>query len=87
MPVCFDLTNKASGLVETFQEIDEKLATAFNAPVHEDNWYENWYNAFGLGLACGQSWDEIRENWAEVPELVAAVHWLEGRYTVHSWRE
>ncbi len=87
MPICFDLTNKVSGLVETCQEIDEKLATAFNAPVHEEKWYMDWYNKFGIMLAAGDSWETIRECWEDEEEIVAVTHWIEGRYTVHSWRE
>ena len=82
MPVCFELTPKGEELPVKLVEVDRKMCEAFNAPVHPDYWFQNWNNVIGLGLACGQTWERLREVNADDPEMVCIINWLEDRYDV-----
>lgn len=84
MPNCFTLTRKGENKPSNFQDIDEAMCKAFNAPVHPDNWYRNWYNTIGMGLAMGNSWDKLREIFDDQVDL---IDWVELNYTVDTWHE
>lgn len=90
MPNCFTLTHKGENKPSTFQDIDEAMCKFFGAPVHPDDWYRNWYNTVGIGLAVGNSWDKLREifdDLDDLDDLDDVIDWLELNYTADAWCE
>lgn len=89
MPACFQLYRKedpTAGAVR-FVEVDDKMCAHFGAPVHESNYYENWYNEVGMGLAMGHTWDKLREIYHAYPRTLAIIDYLEDNYTTNCWYE
>lgn len=87
MPNCFQLTRKGSDEATKLQEIDNELWLEFNGSIPEpnDKWYMNWYNTVGLMLACGKTFEQIKEELSE--DIGPVVDFLNHNYTARSWAE
>ena len=86
MPNCFTLTPKGEQVPAKLQDVDNKLREAFHQPPDEEHWLWGWYDTIGLALAVGKDWEWIYANF-EGENILAAAHWLEGRYEVDCWYE
>lgn len=83
MAAYFQLARKnASDEPVPFNTIDEEMCAHFGAPVDERRYYREWYNIQGFALACGHSWDKIRELY---PDDVAVTDWLEANFVSDAW--
>jgi len=84
MPVCFSLSSRTTNEVVPLQEVDDKMREAFDAAPDPKNWHRNWYNAFGILLALGETLGEIANKF---PEYADVLEWLNTNYTINNWRE
>ena len=75
MAVYFEL--KRDGNAVPFTKIDDEMCEALGVPCDPINYYKNWYDTIGFSIACGKSWDELREFW---PEKVEIVNFLEANF-------
>lgn len=82
MPNCFTLTRKGEDKPSNLAAVDEALCAHFGAEVHPTQWYRAWYDIEGLGLACGRSWDWMRE---KLPERKDVIDFLEANYEANAW--
>lgn len=87
MPNCFTLTKKGEDKHAVFQDIDDEMRAHFGEPPDSEHWLWYWYDCIGLALACGKTWDEIRELFEDSPELLKVVDYLEERYVPDCWFE
>ena len=85
MPNCFTLTDKTTGERAVFAYIDNDMRKHFNQPDDPDKYLWGWYDIIGLGLALGNSWDELRSINATYPEMLDVIDYLEERYTPDAW--
>ena len=101
MPVCFQLYPKGSEKPIVLQRLDEELCNHFGVPVDPKNWFNDWYNAIGLPLACGKTFEQIREKLGEYiaedkqrgdqfmlemdETMVKIIDYLNERYTTNSF--
>jgi len=85
MPNCFQLLR--GGIAVPLVEIDEEMCRHFGAACHPRQWFEGWYDYIGYDLAKGDSFDEIRTTYADIPRLVEISRWLEANFTVRFWNE
>lgn len=85
MPNCFQLLR--GGVAIPLADVDEEMCRHFAVPCHLTRYYEAWYDTIGYGLAAGQSFDQIRSTYADVPRLVEVAHWIEANFTVRAWHE
>ena len=63
MPNCFQLYDKTKpgdGPV-VLQEVDRLMCEHFEQPCDAVEWLNGWYNCIGFRLACGKSFEEIRQ--------------------------
>lgn len=98
MPNCFSLTRKsdvAAGPV-SLNQIDREMCEHFKVPVDEKEYHAYWYSIYGLGLACGCTFDEIIEKNTPLPKdeerlKAAKIHiqevgiWLRDNFVVDTW--
>ncbi len=87
MPRCFALTKKGENEPTKLTAIDDEMRVAFGEPPDGENWLWHWYDCIGLALACGKTWDQIREIFEDSRELLMVVDYLEERYESDCWRE
>lgn len=87
MPNCFSLRRKgnpeAGPVVLT--TVDEEICRALDEEVDEKLWCRNWYNIVGLLLACGKSFDDIREICSDTPAIVEVVNFLADNFVSDAW--
>ena len=87
MPRCFALTKKGENKPTKLQTIDDEMREAFGAPPDPAQWFRDWYNIIGLGLAVGKSFAQMRKLFEDDAELVECLTYLEERYESDCWRE
>jgi len=87
MPNCFQLINRETGKADAFQDIDAAICKDMDWPVDEVRYAFGWYDVIGLGLALGQTFEKMRGYYADDPELLAIINWLDARYTADAWYE
>lgn len=86
MPNCFTLTRKSdteAGPV-AFSTIDDEMCEHFGVKPDPKMYHRGWYDCIGLALACGQTWDKIRETFSG---MVPIVDWLESHFIPNAWAE
>jgi hypothetical protein len=86
MPACFCLYSKYTKEQMSLTEVDEIMCAHFNEPVDKDKWLGDWYNAIGLGLAMGKSWQDLRDLFTSESNH-AMIDYLEATYTTDCWHE
>ena len=62
MPNYFQLLRKTDGAAEVLQTVDKLLCEHFQVEVHAKYWFHDWYDFVGFKLACGESFEEIRQD-------------------------
>lgn len=87
MAVYFELIDRSTGEIVLPVEVDNRMRAAWALNIDKENWLANWYNCFGISLACGDSWEQVKEDWELNPAVVAVAQYLESVYQVRSWRE
>lgn len=101
MPVCFQLLEKTNHEAVAFQEVDEQICEHFGISAHPKKYVCGWYESIGLRLACGQSFDEILEEFARtiaegnpnraeeiwLVDIIKIAKFLRDHYDMRSWRE
>ena len=87
MPNCFTLTKKGEDKPARFQVIDDEMREHFGEPPNANKWLLGWYDCVGLALACGRTWDEIREVFGDSHEYLKIIDYLEERYVSDCWFE
>jgi hypothetical protein len=86
MPNYFKFTKKGELKPTLFADIDNELREHFGAPADPVKYYYQWYDVIGLGIAMGQSWDDLRTKICyDCPELLAIINYLEDHYTAEAW--
>lgn len=90
MPNCYQLIRKSTGQAAKLNEIDEELCKMLGVPVHPTMWVNAWHNTIGFGLACGRSFDQLREEerqrkdeWVEVSLKI--IDYLDANFTPNVW--
>jgi hypothetical protein len=84
MPNCFTLTRKGEDKPSLLTAVDEAMCAHFDKPVHPTQWFQAWYDIEGLGLACGKTWEWMRE---KMPERKEIIDFLEANYDANAWHE
>lgn len=97
MPNCFSLTRKSepdAGPIRLIQ-IDEEMCRHFNVTHDPKLRYGYWCDHIGLSLACGQSFQQIRENYlsekskdnddAYWDRMIEIVEWLNDNFIADAW--
>ena len=87
MPNCFSLTPKGETRPQNLNSVDEALCKALGEPVSNTLWCRDWYNYIGLLLACGKTFDEIREVCCDSPEMLQVIDFLDAHYVSNAWYE
>ena len=87
MPNCLTLTSKATNEPTSFVQIDEEICAHLGVPVHPTKYVHGWYDTIGLCLAMGKTFDEQRRIFAECPELLKIIDYLDEHYIPDSWAE
>lgn len=96
MPVCFELIDRSTGEIVPPVEVDNRMRAALGYEPDATNWLANWYNCFGMMLACGNSWEEIKWAWDEQPAalvvadylaVLSVAEYLASIYDIRCWRE
>jgi len=97
MPNCFQLTNKATGIVTPLNQVDRELCQFLNQPVHERYYVANWFNTIGQmiavkGLHLGD--EKLRatliewyEGASNLDDMMKCLDYLETNYISDSWVE
>jgi hypothetical protein len=79
--------------------VDAEICAHFEAEVHPDDWYYNWYNVIAFWFALGKTWDETRAITEDQREYFAStgdkddivnvrlriIDFMESRYQVNTW--
>lgn len=76
------LLEKGTTTVADWFDVDARFAKFIGVEVDPEQWAGNWYNTLGFALACGRTWDELRDIFAERAEW---VDWFEENFDVHTW--
>tara|TARA_R110000772_G_scaffold2022_2_gene6786 strand:+ start:203 stop:478 length:276 start_codon:yes stop_codon:yes gene_type:complete len=89
MAITYELIPKEGQPLEglaQFIQVDELICTLLRVKPDPVKWVGNWENKFGIGLACGKSWDDLR-NGLEVDDDLSLdiLDILESHYTVRNW--
>lgn len=88
MSRCFALIPKGQTERQPLAEIDNAICAEFGITPHPI-YFQGWYHVIGFGLACGNSFAEIRaklvEGCGEGDEMVKMCDWLSERYDAESW--
>lgn len=79
------LTHKTTGERVNLVKVDEEIANAVGDAVHPERWCRFWMDTVGFSLACGKSFVETREYWADRPELLEVIDYLENTYNNTSY--
>jgi hypothetical protein len=98
MPNCFQLISKATGEPTAFAEIDVALCALLGAPVDPVNYVLGWYDTIGFRCALGDSFDTMREEFADNRDnpqykplfwsrMLQCVDYLDAHYTTSAWAE
>ena len=88
MPNCFQLISKDTGQAERFADIDESLCAHLNKEVDEKEYLNYWYDVLGLGIACGKSFDDLRNRCQPDDELMLdIIDYLDQNYVPDAWAE
>ena len=85
MTVCFELIDRSTGEIVPHVEVDNRMRAALGHESDATNWLANWYNRFGIALACGDTWAEIEEIWVDFPDVVAVAQYLASIYDIRCW--
>lgn len=92
MAVNFQLTRKGETAPTPLVKIDEELCALLGEPVDPKNWVLNWYGTIGFMLACGETWEGVREETKEcfedsitLPSRLRILDYLEKNYTSDAW--
>lgn len=86
----FKLIDKATGEVADLNTtVDGQICELLGRPIDEHHYCSiledaeiSWYDTIGLALACGKTFDDIRETWHDVDNVLRVVDFLEAHYTV-----
>lgn len=65
MPNYVQLISKETGEATSFNAIDEELCNHFGYDIDPEKYFAGWYDSICGRLACGMSFDEIRERFVE----------------------
>lgn len=85
MPNYFQLLDRVEGKATPFNSIDAQLCDHFGVPVHEKNWYFNWYPVImEWGVACGRSFEK---QLSDVEEQLATADTQELKDKLQHWKE
>lgn len=76
MPNCFILIPKG-------QEEEELLVTV-DVECDPLYWHRGWADSIGLGLACGKTFEQLREI---LPSMIDIIDFLDANYTTDAWAE
>lgn len=90
MPSCYRLIKKEGENLKgnaQFIEADELMCKHFGVEPDPVNWYERWENMFGISLATGKSWADLKQIWEGDDDLLPIIDWLSEHYTVDCWHE
>ena len=89
MPNCFTLTRKGETEPASLSAIDEELCALLKRPIHPTRYVEGWYDSIGFALACGRSWEQIKELFSSPWEddLRKIIVYLETNYITNAWAE
>ena len=87
MPNCFSLTKKGDSKPATLTSVDEAICALLGEPVHELNWCHQWFDSVGFGLAVGRTFADMRDTFADCPDLLKIIDFLEANYTPDAWAE
>lgn len=83
MPVCFQLLNKATGVVDSFNDVDRKLCTHLGVEIDPDYYYHHWYPNMGIRMAQGRTdYRDIHGN-----DYNDVADFIEANYEIIHWRE
>jgi len=87
MPVCFQLSRKISPVFTPVKLslIDEEICDYFGVEPDDKQYFRYWVDIEGFALACGKSFDWMREN--HDPDRRAIIDWLDENFNADSWRE
>jgi len=99
---CFQLTRKGEKEPTDLQLVDEELCNVFGQPVDKKYWMPlfkvtepertcyNWYDIIGLGLACGRSFEFIKNTLGAQGEDDIGhkvCDYLDQNFTTNAWCE
>jgi hypothetical protein len=82
MPNCFQLLR--NGKPTPLVQIDKEMCEHFNVEPNPQFYYRGWYDIVGFGLACGYSFDKVREIHPDYKDI---CDWLEKHFEPKSWWE
>lgn len=88
MPAKFTLCRKEENTPILFTTIDEEMCVALNVRCDAEKYYKNWYSTIGLSLACGKSFQNIREDCKGYPDekvILRIINFLDNNFTANSW--
>ena len=85
MSVCFSLFPIGSSTPARLVEVDDAMREAFGAPPDAHDYYRNWYDTIGLGLALGHSFERLKTEF--FPNSADIIEWLAARYSPEAWVE
>ncbi len=88
MPNVVKFYDKQTEEMMDYIELDNLLWLEFHGSVPENNnqWFRNWYNTIVFGMACGTTWDRLREIYVDTNQI-PIINFLEDRYEVKAWYE
>ena len=88
MPICYQLINKDTGQVDKLVDIDNAMCADMGHVPDDVDWLGNWENLFGLPMATGATFNELRDRCQPDDDLqLDILDYLEQHYTVENWRE
>jgi hypothetical protein len=99
MAHCFQLLNPITREPQILAHVDDLMCAHFNVTPHPIRYYANWYNTIGLALACGESFEQIKQRYLEdltedtsestrnyCETKLAIIEWLQTNYEAISFR-
>ena len=87
MPNCFTLTHVGFPEPATLESVDRAICQAFDHPYSSRCYAFAWYDCVGFLLACGKTFAEIAEAFADDHEIRAICHFLAENYIPNAWVE
>ena len=86
MPNCFQLCE--NGVAVPLVRIDREICQLLGVEEHPTRWCDirdgDWFNTLGFGMACGKTYEQLRELY---PEAVKVIDYLESKYTINAYYE